>query len=228
MYSESDALAISALQHLLYCERQCALIHIEQLWTENRFTAEGRVLHERTEEHETESRGCLRIAYGVRLRSRALGLSGIADVVEFHRAEGDEPEAAKARLKGVKGRWRVFPVEFKRGRKKEKESDQVQLCAQAMCLEEMLECEIPSGALFYGQSRRRLDVEFGEALREQTRFTAERLHALIASGKTPPAVYEKKKCQACSLIDLCLPEIKTVQGCVAQYVHRMINETTNI
>ena len=186
-----DSLLLSALQHLLFCERQCALIHVERLWEENRFTAEGRVLHEKVDEGRGESRPGVRITRSLQLRSEALGLHGVADVVELHRL----PE----------GGWQPFPVEYKRGKPKAHDADVVQLCAQAICLEEGFGVPVPEGALFYGQTRRRLDVVFEEALRELTRRTAARLHELITSGITPRAVREKK-CDACSLLEVCLPD----------------------
>jgi len=185
------SLPLSALQHLLFCERQSALIHVERLWEENRFTAEGRVLHEKVDEGRGESRPGVRITRSLQLRSEALGLHGVADVVELH-----------AR---VDGGWQPFPVEYKRGKPKAHDADLVQLCAQAICLEEAFGVPVPEGALFYGQTRRRLDVVFDEGLRALTRRTAARLHELIASGVTPRAVKEKK-CEACSLKEVCLPE----------------------
>ena len=149
-YTEDELIQLSALQHLVFCERQCALIHIEQLWSENLFTAEGRIVHEKVDTANRESRGNIRIEYGVPMRSLRLGLIGKADVVEFHR-NGDK--------------WTPFPVEYKRGKPKGGNCDKVQLCAQALCLEEMLNVEIPEGSLFYGQTRRREDVTFDEKLR---------------------------------------------------------------
>lgn len=190
MFSEDELLPLSALQHLLFCERQCALIHIEQAWEENRLTAEGRVLHERVHEADDETRGDTRTVRGLRLRSLRLGLIGQADVVEFHRTEQG---------------WRPYPVEYKRGKPKQNAVDEVQLCAQAICLEEMLSAAIPDGALFYGVTRRRLEVSFDSVLRELTINTADRLHRLVASGATPSAMYEKK-CDNCSLFAECLPK----------------------
>ena len=203
MHSASELLPISALQHLLFCERQCALIHLEGLWHENRRTAEGRQLHDRVHEQQTESRGDMRIARSLPLRSLRLGLVGVADVIEFHRTE-PEPGGA-ATLPGVEGHWRPFPVEYKRGRPKAEHCDEVQLCAQALCLEEMWSVRLPHGALFYGKIRRRRDVEFDDALRSLTEETAERLHRLIESGSTP-APREGKWCRSCSLVDVCLPK----------------------
>ena len=208
MYAEEDLLPLSALQHLLFCERQCALIHVEQVWAENRLTAEGRVLHERVLEAGDEARGAVRIARALRLRSLRLGLIGVADVVEFHR-QGDV--------------WVPFPVEFKRGKPKLDDTDRVQLCAQAMCLEEMLHQAIPAGALFYGTTRRRLDVDLDAALRALTEQTAVRLHELIVAGVTPPAVYGPK-CDNCSLLNLCLPEIAARGKSARDYLERMLAE----
>ena len=191
MYTEDDLLPLSALQHLIFCERQCALIHIEQAWAENLFTAEGRIMHERVHEEGSESRGNIRIEHGVPLRSLRLGLIGKADVVEFHR-QGD-------------GSWLPFPVEYKRGKPKKDDSDRVQLCAQALCLEEMLDVGVQEGALFYGKNRRRTEVVFDSVLRKNTEAAAMRLHELVSSGLTPKPVYAKK-CDTCSLAGMCLPK----------------------
>jgi len=152
MYTEDDLLPLSGLQHLLFCERQCALIHIEQAWAENLLTAEGRIMHERVHEADRESRGEVRIEYSMPLRSLRLGLIAKADVVEFHR-KLDPGEKGSSK-------WLPFPVEYKRGKPKKENYDKVQLCAQAMCLEEMLDVQIPEGAIFYGRTRRRQDVVF--------------------------------------------------------------------
>jgi len=193
-YTEDDLLPISALQHILFCERQCALIHIEQLWSENLYTAEGRIMHERVDRDQSEARKNIRTATAMPLRSMQHGLVGKADMVEFHR----QPDNAN--------HWQPFPVEYKRGKPKKGNLDKVQLCAQALCLEEMLTTSIQEGALFYGQKLRRQGVVFDSALRNQTEETAFRLHALISSGVTPRPVYDKK-CRFCSLNDLCLPKV---------------------
>ncbi len=210
-YAEEDLLPISALQHVLFCERQCALIHIEGLWEENLYTAEGRILHERVDAGGRESRRDVRLAFGLPIRSLRLGLSGKADVVEFHREEGE----------GGLAIWRPFPVEYKRGRPKKALWDKVQLCAQALCLEEMLAVEVFCGALFYGKTRRRVDVSFDAALRRTTEETSARLHALVASGSTPPAVYEEK-CETCSLINVCLPQATAGRRSVARYLEDIL------
>ena len=201
-YSEDQLLPVSALQHLAYCPRQCALIHLEQQWSENRFTAEGRANHARVDRPEHETRDGIRYEYAVLLRSLKLGLIGKADVVEFHADH-------------------AFPVEHKRGRPKPTHCDWVQLCAQALCLEEMMATHIHEGAIFYGKPRRRQNVVFDDALRTETERVAEALHHLIATGQTPPAVYEKKKCSACSLHDTCMPQASRP---VAKYIEKALNE----
>ncbi len=215
MYDEDDLLPLSALQHLLFCERQCALIHIERQWEENLYTAEGRIMHERVDAGRSESRGKVRIASGLPLRSLRLGLVGKADVIEFHLEEGKTAPKSK----GVEG-WRPFPVEYKRGRPKKEAWDKVQLCAQAICLEEMLGVEVPRGALFYGKTRRRVDVAFDSDLRRQTEAAALRLHTLIASDTTPPATYDEK-CESCSFIASCLPKATTGRRSVVRYLAEM-------
>ncbi|MEW6753805.1 MAG: CRISPR-associated protein Cas4 [Candidatus Latescibacterota bacterium] len=211
-YAESDLLPLSALQHLLFCERQCALIHVERAWAENRLTAEGRLLHERVHEAGDESRGDLRVVRGLPLRSLNLGLYGVADVVEFHRSEG-----AGTRLPGAAGTWQAVPVEYKRGHPKVEDCDRVQLCAQALCLEEMLGLTVAAGSLFYGQPRRREEVVFGAELRSLVQATAARLHRLLASGTTPPARYEAR-CRSCSLLEACLPQRVERRGSASEYV----------
>ncbi|MEA1928309.1 MAG: CRISPR-associated protein Cas4 [Candidatus Auribacterota bacterium] len=206
MYSEDELIPISALQHLLFCERQCALIHLERLWTENRFTAEGRILHERVERGGWETRGDVRTEYSVLLKSLRLGVAGIADVVEFHRA-GEI--------------WRPFPVEHKRGRPKRDRCDEVQLCSQALCLEEMLEVRIECGALYYGKIRHRKDVNFDKSLREETENTARQVHELFEKGITPAAEYGEK-CKSCSLSDLCVPKSKSRYRSATNYLNRII------
>lgn len=191
MYKEDELLPLSGLQHLAFCARQCALIHVEQAWSENRFTAEGRVMHEHVHEQGHESRGEVRIERGVRLRSLRLGIIGQADVVEFHK-------------RGEK--WQPFPVEYKRGKPKANRCDDIQLCAQAMCLEEMLEVSIPAGALFYGRTRRRSEVEFDDELRAMVEEQADAFHKLVTDGHIPPAVNDKR-CKSCSLAELCMPKI---------------------
>ena len=182
-----EPISLSALQHMLYCPRQCALIHNEQQWAENEFTAEGRILHDRVDTGIQERRGEVVTARNVPLRSRRLGVVGFADLIEMR--TGKQP----------------YPVEYKRGKPKAHRADEVQLCAQAICLEEMLDIRVPEGALFYGQNRRRKVVDFDEALRTLTAGVAKAARGLLRSGETPPASYEKRKCGGCSLLHICQP-----------------------
>ncbi len=215
MFSDDDLLPISALQHLRFCERQWGLIHLEQQWEENRLTAEGRLLHDRVHERGTEARPDLIVARGLYLRCLRLGLTGQADAVEFHRAQSDSEDAVA--LPERPGRWRPFPVEYKRGRPKADPFDAIQLCGQALCLEEMFGVPINAGALFYGQTRRRVDVPFDARLRAETEALCRRMHELYALGITPPAQYAKK-CERCSLMGRCLPRSPAGAGAVERYL----------
>lgn len=221
---EDEALVpISALQHFVFCPRQCALIYLEGQWLDNRLTVEGTDLHERVDDtgRRHETRGDVRIARRLDLRCRRLGLIGRADVVELHRLIGDD--ASGAVLEGVEGRWRPFPVEYKRGRPKLHEADRVQLCAQALCLEEMLETRVPAGALYYGQPRRRTDVALDPALRALTEETARAVHALYATGRVPRAE-RAPKCRRCSLEPICLPDATSGRHSARGYLTRAIRQ----
>ncbi|GBU21266.1 hypothetical protein R80B4_01155 [Fibrobacteres bacterium R8-0-B4] len=215
MFAESDLLPISALQHLAYCERQCALIHIERLWDDNRFTAEGTILHERADSEERENRKDVRIARGLRIRSMRLGIWGQADVVEFHRVADAENTV---RLPNAHGKWKPYPIEYKRGKPKTNKCDEIQLCAQALSFEEMLGVAIQEGALFYCTPKRRTVIEFNTELRSETEAAICRLHELIRSRQTPKAIYGDK-CRQCSLKDICLPQIGT-HGTVMDYIEQ--------
>lgn len=215
MFTEDDFLPISALQHLAFCPRQCALIHLENLWDENRLTAEGRALHDSVHEPHTEMQHGIRIARSLRLHSFRLGLSGQADVVEFHKLPVTSNEGV--RLGQKSGKWQPFPVEYKRGSPKISHCDKVQLCAQAICLEEMLNIKIEKGALFYGKPRRRQEVIFDEDLRKETESLSQALHKLFESGKTPSARYEKK-CKSCSLLEVCMPKVTGVKKNIKRYM----------
>lgn len=218
MFTESQLLPISALQHLAFCPRQWGLIHLEQVWQENRLTAQGRLLHDKTHTAESESRPDIRIARGLRIHSLRLGLSGQADVVEFHMTDkGIELTASP-------GLWQPFPVEYKRGKPKRDNCDTIQLCAQAICLEEMLQVEINAGALFYGRPRRRYEVIFNDNLRAETEEMTRRLHVLQDEGKTPVARYQKK-CDSCSLYEVCLPKTTGVNKDVVGYIKKSLIQT---
>lgn len=228
MFAEDDLRPISALQHLLFCERQCALIHVEQLWAENSLTLTGRHLHEKVDAGRKQRRGTKQTTRSLPLRSLTLGLYGKADVVEFLEPQspdafGDMTDssamsiAPSSRQTSAASSRIPFPVEYKRGKPKKNRCDEVQLCAQAMCLEEMLGIAIPAGAIFYGTTRRRHDVPFNAALRDLTLGTIRRLHEMLDSGTTPTARKEKK-CERCSLLNLCLPEGFERRRPASQYV----------
>ncbi len=195
--ADDDALPISGLQHLAFCPRQWALIHLEQVWVENVRTAEGRLLHERADLPGESRRASVRTVRGMWLRSERLHLTGRADVVEFRPAP--------------------YPVEYKRGKSKPNDCDTVQLCAQALCLEEMLQTTIERGAIFYGNPRRRLEVEFTPQLRSRTEELAATMHRLYRSGVTPAAT-PGPYCRNCSLVDVCLPEATSHHDDAARWV----------
>ncbi len=220
-YSDDQLLPISALEHLLYCPRQCALIHIERVWAENALTVQGTLAHDRAHQPGLESRRDLRVSRALSLRSARLGLAGVADVVEWHRQQSDGDGGVA--LPGTAGRWLPWPVEYKRGRLRSERSFEVQLCAQALCLEEMLGVPVPAGALYGGASHQRCEVHFDAALRSETATAAAELHAMIAVGQTPPAVWSPK-CRACSLLELCLPRL-AVSGSARRYLdHALRND----
>ncbi len=222
MYKEDEYIQLSALQHYLFCPRQCVLAYMEMIWEENELTALGRLFHYKAHEKKTEKRPGLLIARGLRIYSAELGLSGEADVVEFRKVTTDDDYGCK--IKGVSGRWRPFPIEYKRGKPKNDFSDEVQLCAQAIALEEMLGAHIPEGAIFYGKNKRRFPIEFTEELRKLTIKTAQEVHRLLNTGITPAAEYSTK-CGACSLNNMCLPK-KTAnkRGSAASYLKNTIGK----
>lgn len=217
MYVEENYLQLSGLQHFVFCRRQWALIHIENQWAENFRTMDGQLMHEHVHDQEfRESRGNSIIVRGLAIHSARLGISGQCDAVEFSRS----PDGIS--LSGREGLWSPFPIEYKRGRPKEHNADELQLCAQAICLEEMLCCEIPKGALFYGETRRRVDVSFTPEMRQCVMTGFDEMHRLYRRGYTPK-VKPTKSCNACSLKELCLPRmLKT--GSVDEYMHSMMED----
>ena len=217
-FAENQLLPISALQHLLFCERQCALIHIEQVWAENYLTIQGQHLHQKAHDGPHETRRGVRVARGLKLRSLRLGLVGKADVVELERVRTPNVKSQGSGDPGTDG-LRVTPVEYKRGKPKRDDSDRVQLCAQALCLEEMLGINITAGEIFYGQNRRRTAIDFDARLRELTKTTSQRLHELIASGHTPIASFEPK-CDKCSLVELCMPGVIGLHRSVTRVIDK--------
>lgn len=216
---ERGILMLSGLQHFAYCRRQWALIHVEQQWQENLHTAEGQVFHRRAhDEQQTEVRGDTIIVRGMRVQSERLGISGICDVVEFTRS----PDGIA--LAGREGRYQVHPVEYKKGAPKEHQADELQLCAQAMCLEEMLLCRIDEGSLFYGEPRRRTRVTFSPELRAQAEQMLGEMHQMDERGHTP-RVKRHKGCSACSLKEICLPGMNRVPAASA-YLRAHVQEET--
>ena len=205
MYSESDYLLLSGLQHLRFCPRQCALIHIEQQWSENFFTAAGRVQHEKVHGAMAESRKTVKTERNLKIASALLGVTGCTDAVEFY-SDG-----------------KIIPIEYKHGKPKENTSDEVQLCAQVICLEEMLDRTIDEGALFYFKIRRRIPVPITDELRKETIELAERFHRFIADGKTPAALYSRQ-CESCSFIDECFPESAGKRKSVRAYIERRLRQ----
>lgn len=221
--SEKDAyLLLSGIQHMAFCERQWALIHIEQQWAENLRTVEGKHLHERVDDpFESESRGDLYISRAVPLISNTLKLQGIADVVEYWRVE-----SGGVKIPGKSGIWLPRPVEYKRGQPKPDDRDEVQLCAQAICLEEMLGVNLMEGDLFYGETRRRQHVMLDELLRKRVVYLSDRMNRLFSDGITPPAI-PGTHCQLCSLINICLPKITIKKRSVSVYLDSSLRESVS-
>ena len=211
MYQEDDYLMLSGLQHFAYCRRQWALIHIEQQWAENERTVDGQIFHAVAHDKgRIEKRGDLLITRGLPIKSAQLGMSGLCDVVEFHKsAEG-------VSLASYEGLWQPYPVEYKKGLPKLNEADELQLCGQAICLEEMLLCRIPGGSLFYGENRRRKAVEFTDELRRKVFDMAKEMHDLWEKGYTP-RVKPQKGCNACSLKEICVPRLGRLKS-VSAYI----------
>ncbi len=210
---------LSGIQHYIFCRRQWALIHLEQQWAENVRTVDGKLMHDNAHDPEFRSkRGDVLTVRGLRIQSAKLGISGECDVVEFH---ADKTGISLAR---TEGKWRPYPVEYKRGTVKDNSADEAQLCAQAMCLEEMLCCDMKEGALYYGETRHRHIVTFTETLREQVRQVTAEMHQLYQRGHTPK-VKPTKACNACSLKEMCLPKLMRNLS-VSRYLRQEIQEET--
>jgi CRISPR-associated exonuclease Cas4 len=217
-YPPDEWLLLSGIQHFIFCRRQWALIHVEQQWQENALTAEGRILHRRADDpFFTEKRKGVIIARSVPVSSPGLGLTGVCDVVEFTAA----PEGVQ--LPGREGFYQPAPVEYKRGHKKHDHCDEAQLCAQAMCLEEMLATPIPTGYIYYAQTRRREAVEFTADLRDKVLKAVQEMHAYYQRGYTPK-VKPFKGCRACSLADICLPDLQTKRVTASKYIQQHLEE----
>jgi len=221
-FTDEELLPISALQHLLFCPRQCALIHIENQWAENILTAQGKTLHVKAHEGMNTTRQGVRTTRTLWLCSYRLGLIGQADIVEFENLENNKIEQNISTFKMIENAradksiqsWRVTPIEYKRGKPKTNDCDRIQLCAQAMCLEEMLKIIIEYGYLFYGSQKRRHEVVFTNKLRTTTESACKELRKLIDSQKTPSANYETK-CERCSLMSVCLPKVQNKKSAIS-------------
>jgi len=217
-YTPDELLPLSGIQHFIFCRRQWALIHIERQWQENALTVEGKLLHKRVDNpFFSETRKGVITARSVPIASYRLGLSGVCDVVEFT----ESPEGVQ--MPSREGLFLPAPVEYKRGREKQEPSDEAQLCAQAICLEEMLSVAIPSGYLYYGETRHRIAVELTAELRELVRNMAEEMHAYFQRGYTP-RVKTSKACRSCSLADICLPVLQEKVMPASKYIQQQIEE----
>jgi CRISPR-associated exonuclease Cas4 len=220
LYNEEDFLQLSGIQHFEFCRRQWALAYMEMQWQENVRTVEGRILHENAHDAGLkEKRGDLIVVRAMPIHSREMGVSGECDVIEFHRAEDG------INLLGKEGFYKVVPVEYKRGKTKTDDSDILQVAAQALCLEEMLCCEIPYGYIYYGEVRRRIKIEFTEAIREKVRNIFAEMHKYYEQRYTPKAK-TSKKCNACSLKDICVPVLNKKKS-VSGYIDKIISEEEN-
>lgn len=215
--SEREPIQLAELQHFAFCRRQWALMYIEQQWTDNWRTIDGELFHRRAhDEQQFESRGDLLIARGLRVHSQRLNLTGVCDVVEFH----SDPQGVN--LAGREGLWRPYPVEYKRGAPKSDDRDMVQLLGQALCLEEMLQCDIPEGSLYYGEPRRRERIVFTPELRNRVEAMLAEMRSLRERGYTPKAK-PTKGCNACSLKELCLPKLPKLPS-VEHYIQTRLRE----
>lgn len=216
-YSEDDFLMISGIQHFRFCRRQWALIHIEQQWAENVHTVVGELMHKKAHDPMiTEKRKEVLIARALPVSSRVMGVSGECDVVEFHKCEDG------VKLCGHRGLYDIFPIEYKKGKPKTTEEDILQLTAQAMCLEEMFSTVILKGAIFYGETRKREEVDFTDELRKQVREMFQEMHQYYNRRYTP-RVRWNKSCNGCSLKDICLPKLGKVET-VSDYLERAMRE----
>lgn len=219
-YNDDDLLALSGVQHFAYCKRQWALIHIEKQWSENLRTVQGKQLHERVDNPDSfEARGDILTTRSVPLSSHVLGFYGVSDVVEFYAVKENGVS-----LNGREGNWCPVPVEYKRGRPKKDIIDEVQLCSQAMCLEEMLCTDINYGYLFYGETKHRTKVLFEDGLRKKVVEFSEQMHSLFDEQCTPKAITTDKNCKSCSLVDICIPKLGMKQASVGKYIKKYLGQ----
>lgn len=236
-YTQDNLLPLSGIQHFLFCRRQWALIHVEQQWKENALTAEGRIMHKRVDDpFFTETRNGVVTARSVPVASYRLGLSGICDVVEFHPSSPahlrlalsgapaeTKREEGEVKLPNREGLYLPAPIEYKRGKEKHDHSDETQLCAQAMCLEEMLSTSIPKGYLYYGEARHRVEIEFTSELRTLVQDMSAEMHNYFSRGYTPK-VRTHKGCRSCSLADVCLPVLQGKVIAASRYIKQQIEQ----
>ena len=214
-YAEDDYLMISGIQHFKFCRRQWALIHVEQQWAENVHTVTGELMHKKAHDpYLTEKRKDTIIVRALPVSSRELGISGECDVVEFHKCEDG------IQLHGHRGLYSVFPVEYKKGKPKLTEEDKLQVVAQALCLEEMFSTRVAQGAIFYGETRRREQIEITEELREEVIHMLAEMHQYYARKYTPK-VKPSKVSNACSLNDNCLPKLNKMVS-VKTYIEQIL------
>lgn len=212
-----EYLTLSGLKHFVFCRRRWALVYIEQLWNENVLTLDGHYMHERVHDASfTESRGSVLLSRGMPVCSNSLNIMGVCDMVELYKDPSGVP------IRGREGTWRLYPVEYKRGKPDERGADEMQLCAQAICLEEMFVTDIPEGAVFYGETHRRMPVTFTEELRNKVRLSLEEMHRLFERGYTPRAKMTRV-CKSCSMLELCQPALSK-QMSPAEYVRRKLEE----
>ena len=216
-YKPDELLPLSGIQHFCFCRRQWALIHVEMQWQENALTAQGRLMHQRADDPTfTEVRNGVITARSMPVASYRLGLSGVCDVVEFH------PDPEGVALPGREGKYLPLPVEYKHGKPKTDQSDEAQLCAQAICLEEMLCVHIPAGCLYYGKIRHRVEVEMSETLRQFVFDMSAEMHNYLSRGYTP-RVKTSPACLSCSLVDICLPELEKNTLSATEYINNQID-----
>jgi CRISPR-associated exonuclease Cas4 len=214
---EDDYLMLSGLKHFQFCKRRWALIHIEQLWSENVLTLDGHYMHERVHDRDfSEKRGAVLLSRAMPVKSHNLKITGECDMVELYQSDDG------VSIQGRDGRWKLYPVEYKRGSPDSRGADEIQLCAQAICLEEMFVTEIKEGAIYYGESRHRKIVLFTEELRNTVRINTEEMHRLFERGYTPKAKFTKA-CKNCSIYELCEPELSKYMK-VSEYVNSILKE----
>ncbi len=215
--NENDYLMLSGIQHFAFCKRQWALIHIENQWVENEYTTDGELFHERAHDSSlVEKRKDIIITRALRVKSDALGISGSCDIVEFHK------DSNGITLHNFDGKWLPIPIEYKRGKPKQNNYDELQLCAEAMCLEEMLICRIEHGFIFYGETGKRKQIPLNDELKDQVKSMFKEMHQLFTKAHTPK-VRTDKRCYLCSLKNICLPKLNKIKQ-ASTYINAILEE----